>query len=140
MSESARTYQAHMTGAPPGYAYRVKTEDQEVDFDGFEQGVLLEVKCPGYAQWITRRLDFLPNFKGAARLLDQASRQARAANGRPIRWIVAEEKLAGPSGSCSRSIGSGLRWFMLLKPLRPRKVELSNDRIVLRGYLLASPA
>ncbi|KFE70561.1 hypothetical protein DB31_5603 [Hyalangium minutum] len=95
MSESARTYQAHMTGAPRGYAYRVKVGDEEVDFDGFEQGVLLEVKGPGYAQWITRKLDFLPNFKGRDRLLKQAERQMRVADETPIRWIVAEEKLAG---------------------------------------------
>jgi len=81
MSESARAYQAQVTGAPKGYAYRVKVGDEEVDF--------------GYAQWLTQKLDFLPNFKGRARLLDQARRQFRIANGMPVRWIVAEEKLAG---------------------------------------------
>ncbi|KFE62740.1 Tox-REase-5 domain-containing protein [Hyalangium minutum] len=95
MSESARTYQAQRTGAPPGYAYRVQVGDKEVDFDGFDQGVLLEVKATGYAQWITKKLDFLPNFKGSLKLLEQAKSQFRVANGTPIRWIVAEEKLAG---------------------------------------------
>ncbi|KFE61108.1 hypothetical protein DB31_4543 [Hyalangium minutum] len=95
MSESARTYQAQMTGTPKGYAYRVKVGDEEVDFDGFDQGVLLEVKSTGYAQWITQKLDFLPNFKGQHKLLEQARRQFDVANGTPIRWIVAEEKLAG---------------------------------------------
>jgi hypothetical protein len=95
MSESARSYQAQMTGAPKGYAYRVKQGDEEVDFDGFDQGVLLEVKATGYAQWVTRRLDFLPNFKGRTKLLVQAQRQFKVARGVPIRWIVAEEKLAG---------------------------------------------
>lgn len=66
-----------------------------MDFDGFDQGVLIEVKATGYAQWITQKLDFLPNFKGGPRLLDQAERQVRAANGTPVQWIVAEEKLAG---------------------------------------------
>ena len=95
MSESARNYQAQVTGAPKGYAYRVKQGDEEVDFDGFDQGVLLEAKGTGYAQWVTNKLDFLPNFKGAPRLLDQAQRQFRAARGTPVRWIVAEEKLVG---------------------------------------------
>ncbi|WP_321545707.1 Tox-REase-5 domain-containing protein [Hyalangium rubrum] len=95
MSESARIYQAERTGAPKGYAYRVKRGNDEVDFDGFDQGVLLEVKATGYAQWITKKLDFLPNFKGARKLLDQARRQDKVANGTPIRWIVAEETLAG---------------------------------------------
>ncbi len=95
MSESARNYQAQVTRAPKGYAYRVKRGDEVVDFDGFDQGVLLEVKGTGYAQWVTHKLDFLPNFKGGPKLLDQAQRQFRAARGTPIRWIVAEEKLVG---------------------------------------------
>ena len=95
MSESARNYQAQMTGAPKGYAYRVKVGGEEVDFDGFDQGVLLEVKATGYEQWITKKLDFLPNFKGRVKLLDQARRQDKVSNGTPIRWIVAEEKLEG---------------------------------------------
>jgi hypothetical protein len=95
MSESARTYQAQRTGAPKGYAYRVKSSGEQVDFDGFHQGVLLEVKGPGYAQWITPKLDFLPIFRGRLKLLEQARRQFEVANGTPVRWIVAEEKLAG---------------------------------------------
>jgi len=95
MSESARNYQAQVTGAPKGYAYRVKQGDEEVDFDGFDQGILLGAKGTGYAQWVTNKLDFLPNFKGGPRLLDQAQRQFRAARGTPVRWIVAEEKLVG---------------------------------------------
>ncbi|ADO72035.1 conserved uncharacterized protein [Stigmatella aurantiaca DW4/3-1] len=95
MSESARDYQAQMTGAPKGYAYRVHRGNEEVDYDGFEQGVLLEIKATGYAQWITQKLDFLPGFKGRDKLLEQALRQFKVARGTPIRWIVAEEKLAG---------------------------------------------
>jgi hypothetical protein len=59
MSEQARSYQAQVTGAPKGYVYRVKRGDEEVDFDGFDEGVLLEAKGPGYAQWIDKALDFL---------------------------------------------------------------------------------
>nr|WP_239470187.1 Tox-REase-5 domain-containing protein [Archangium violaceum] len=82
-------------GTPKGYAYRVKSGDKEVDFDGFDQGVLLEAKGPGYTQWINKKLEFFGNFQGRDQLLDQAMRQFKAANGTPIRWIVAEEKLAG---------------------------------------------
>jgi hypothetical protein len=95
MSESARTYQAQKTGAPRGYAYRVKVGDEEVDFDGFDQGMLLEVKATGYAKWIDKKLNFLEIFEGRDKLLVQARRQLDVANGTPIRWIVAEEKLAG---------------------------------------------
>ncbi|MDC0712722.1 restriction endonuclease fold toxin 5 domain-containing protein [Stigmatella sp. ncwal1] len=95
MSESARTYQSQMTGAPKGYAYRVKVGSEEVDFDGFDQGVLLEVKATGYAKWVDKRLNFLEIFEGRHKLLDQARRQLKVAHGTPIRWIVAEEKFAG---------------------------------------------
>jgi hypothetical protein len=95
MSADARDYQAQMTGGPKGYAYRVKVGDEEVDFDGFDQGVLLEVKAPGYAKWVDKKLNFLEIFEGRHKLLAQAQRQFKIANGTPIRWIVAEEKFAG---------------------------------------------
>jgi NADPH-dependent ferric siderophore reductase len=95
MLEQARRYQAQVTGAPEGYVYRVKLGDKYVKFDGFDQGVLLETKATGYAQWIDKNLNFLRIFKGRDQMLDQAQRQFRAANGTPVRWIVAEEKLAG---------------------------------------------
>jgi len=95
MSESARTYQAQRTGAPSDFAYRVKRGDEEVDFDGFDQGALLEVKATGYAKWIDEQLNFRKIFEGRDKLLEQARRQFEIARGTPIRWIVAEEKLAG---------------------------------------------
>ncbi|MFL5349167.1 MAG: Tox-REase-5 domain-containing protein [Hyalangium sp.] len=107
MSESARTYQAQRTGAPKGYAYRVKVGDEEVDFDGFDKGVLLEVKATGYAQWIDKQLNFRGSFEGGPKLLQQAQRQFEVANGTPIRWIVAEEKLAGALRKLFRANGLG---------------------------------
>ena len=95
MSEQARRYQAQVTGAPEGYVYRIRSGGEEVKFDGFDRGVLLEAKGPGYAQWINKRLEFFGNFEGREQMLDQAVRQVRAANGKRIRWLVAEEKLAG---------------------------------------------
>ncbi|MDY7228140.1 Tox-REase-5 domain-containing protein [Hyalangium rubrum] len=94
MSEQARRYQAQVTGAPEGYVYRVKLGNKDVKFDGFDLGGLIETKATGYAQWITKKLDFLPTFQGREQMLEQAKRQFEAANGTPIRWIVAEEKLA----------------------------------------------
>jgi hypothetical protein len=95
MPEQSRRYQAQVTGAPEGTAYRVKRGDDEVDFDGFEQGVLLEAKGTGYAKWIDDDLNFVEFFKGRNQMLEQAERQFRVAVGTPIRWIVAEKKLAG---------------------------------------------
>jgi hypothetical protein len=93
MSERARDYQAKMTGAPPGYAYRVKVGDEEVDFDGFHKGELLEIKGEGYAQFIDDKLNVAPYYEGIEKMLAQADRQYRIAQGRLIRWIVAEERL-----------------------------------------------
>ncbi|SEU34109.1 restriction endonuclease fold toxin 5 domain-containing protein [Stigmatella erecta] len=95
MSESARNYQAQVTGAPKGHVYRVQRGDEAVDFDGFAQGALLEVKGTGYAQWVDHKLSFFKMFEGGPKMLDQARRQFRAARGTPVRWIVAEEKLVG---------------------------------------------
>ncbi len=95
MSESSRNFQAQVTGAPKGYAYRVRWGHEEVDFDGFDKGVLLEVKGPGFAKWIDKELNFLKIFEGRIKMLTQARRQVEAANGTPIRWVVAEAKLAG---------------------------------------------
>ncbi|SEU33962.1 Tox-REase-5 domain-containing protein [Stigmatella erecta] len=95
MPEQARRYQAQVTGAPEGYVYRVEQGGKYVKFDGFDQGVLIETKATGYAQWINKKLEFFGNFQGRDQMLDQAQRQVTAANGTPIRWIVAEEKLAG---------------------------------------------
>lgn len=94
MSESARSFQAQATRAPRGYAYRVKGGGEEVDFDGFEEGVLLEAKGPGYAKFLDEALNVKPFFKGAEKLMEQAQRQLTAAPQSPIRWIVAEEKFA----------------------------------------------
>nr|WP_225410147.1 restriction endonuclease fold toxin 5 domain-containing protein [Stigmatella hybrida] len=95
MPEQPRRYQAQVTGAPEGTAYRVKWSEKDVDFDGFDQGVLLEAKGTGYAKWVDDGLNFYRIFRGRDQMLDQARRQLDAANGTPIRWIVAEEKLAG---------------------------------------------
>jgi Restriction endonuclease fold toxin 5 len=94
MPEHSRRYQAQVTKAPEGYVYRVKLGDKYVKFDGFDEGGLLETKSTGYAQWADKNLNILGIFKGRLQMLEQATRQVEAANGTPIRWIVAEEKLA----------------------------------------------
>ncbi|NVJ09774.1 hypothetical protein HUW63_31695 [Myxococcus sp. AM001] len=94
MSPRARRYQEQISGHSADEAYWVGN----VKFDGFENGVLLEAKGPGYAN------KFLDNLKpkvwfeasGAKALVEQALRQRRAATGTgsAIRWHVAEQKTA----------------------------------------------
>ncbi len=67
-----------------------------VAFDGFQDGVLMEAKGPGYANKFNA--DLTPKkwfkFSGAQQLIEQARRQFNLAKGTPIRWHVAEEKAA----------------------------------------------
>ncbi|ADO75351.1 restriction endonuclease fold toxin 5 domain-containing protein [Stigmatella aurantiaca] len=94
MSASARKYQAQVTGAPEGSAYRVKGGGEKADFDGYRDGVLLEAKGPGYAKFIDDDLDPVGFFKGADNVIEQARRQWVASQGTPVRWVVAEERFA----------------------------------------------
>ncbi|RKG95560.1 restriction endonuclease fold toxin 5 domain-containing protein [Corallococcus carmarthensis] len=97
MSDRARDYQAQVTGAPKGSAYRLKQGDEEVDFDGYDlvEDLLLEAKGPGYAKFIQDNMTLKEFYKGFDKVLAQARRQFRLAQGRRIRWIVAEERFAG---------------------------------------------
>ncbi|MFP2899491.1 restriction endonuclease fold toxin 5 domain-containing protein, partial [Corallococcus sp. 4LFB] len=96
MSGRARDYQAQVTGAPKGSAYRVKRGDEEVDFDGYDldENALLEAKGPGYEKFLDDGPSFKSYFQGEKSLLQQARRQLRLARDTPVRWIVAEERFA----------------------------------------------
>lgn len=100
MSHRARRYQEQITGRSADEAYWVGGVGKDsggVKFDGFETGVLLEAKGPGYAQFF-EGLDPKRWFKssGATALVEQAQRQLRAARATntPIRWHIAEESAA----------------------------------------------
>jgi hypothetical protein len=84
MSARARAYQQQITGFS-GQAYFV----DNVKFDGIENGVLVDAKGPGYANFV-KNGQFRVWFRGAANVVDQAERQLRVANGVPIRWSFAE--------------------------------------------------
>ncbi len=88
MPKRARAFQARVTGRV-GEAFVVGG----VKFDGFIDGVLLEVKGPGYANFV-KNGEFANWFQGAEELVEQARRQLRAAGGTPIRWHFAEESAA----------------------------------------------
>jgi hypothetical protein len=99
MSARARAYQEQITGHSADEAYWVGGVGRNsggVKFDGFEEGVLLEAKGPGYANKFLDNLEPKRWFKnsGAQALVDQAKRQLGVANGMPIRWHVAEQKTA----------------------------------------------
>ncbi|KFA91137.1 Tox-REase-5 domain-containing protein [Archangium violaceum] len=97
MSEDSRCYQCQVTGAPPGWVYRVWRNGEKVDFDGYSisEGVLQDGKALNYAKHFDEKLDPKRYFKGAKKLLETAKRQFRVANGVPIRWYVAEPEMVG---------------------------------------------
>ena len=88
MSERSAKYQQQVTGAPRGSVYRV----ENVDFDGVEDGVLIEAKGPGLKGFV-KEGSFREWFRGADRFTDQALRQKRVAGDTPIRWDVAEPEV-----------------------------------------------
>ncbi|WP_083680804.1 Tox-REase-5 domain-containing protein [Archangium sp. Cb G35] len=96
MSDDAKRFQSEMTGAPEGWVYRVHTgpgPTDFVDFDGFKNGVLLEVKGPGYKA-LLEKMYGKKWFRGAEDMIAQARRQFRAANGTPIQWHFAEKDVS----------------------------------------------
>jgi hypothetical protein len=99
MSKRSARYQEQITGRPASEAYWVGGKDFKsggVKLDGFEDGVLLEAKGPGYSNKFEGNLQPKPWFEpsGAKQLVEQARRQLKVAPGVPIRWHVAEKKAA----------------------------------------------
>jgi hypothetical protein len=94
-SERSRLYQQQVTGQPATRIYKV----YEVEFDGFENGVLLEAKGPGYASFIEANGQPRSWYKDMGKfdeMMRQATRQSHTAArvGLPLRWHVAEAELA----------------------------------------------
>ncbi|QRK10799.1 hypothetical protein JQX13_12435 [Archangium violaceum] len=96
MSDEAKRFQSEMTGAPEGWVYRVRTgpgPKDYVHFDGFKDGVLIEVKGPGYKK-LLEKMQGKQWFEGVEEMLEQAERQVKAARGTPIQWHFAEREVA----------------------------------------------
>jgi len=95
MSPRSRAFQHKVTQAPAGWVYRVWRNGEKADFDGFdlEQRILQETKGLGYEKHFDAKLNPKRYFEGAERLVRQAQRQQRVANGVPIRWNVAEPQM-----------------------------------------------
>jgi hypothetical protein len=103
MEPPARRYQAQIAEAPEGYVYKV----QGVKFDGFTDGVLLEAKGPGYAQFLGQNVEQGGWFKGFRDMVEQAERQFGVANGTPVHWHFAERAVADFMRELLRNEGLG---------------------------------
>ncbi|RKG57233.1 hypothetical protein D7X30_21080, partial [Corallococcus sp. AB011P] len=119
MSDRARDYQAQVTGAPKGSAYRLKQGDDEVDFDGYDlvEDLLLEAKGPGYAKFIQDNMEMKDFFKGFRKMLEQGARQEKLAQGRRIRWVVAEERFATVLRTAFEQLGRNIE-VVYIAPLK----------------------
>ena len=96
MQPEAQRYQSQVTGAPEGWVYRIRTGPgprDVVDFDGFKEGVLLEVKGPGY-QKLFRKMNGKKWFEGLDDMLAQAKKQNTAVKDVSVQWHFAEQEVA----------------------------------------------
>jgi hypothetical protein len=93
MSDTSRRYQSQVTGSPEGWVYRVRKNGREVDFDGYQDGYLLDAKGFNYDKWFDANLKHKQFYQGARKLVDDAIRQLMVAKGTPIRWHVAEPRM-----------------------------------------------
>ncbi|NOK33208.1 hypothetical protein HMI49_08385 [Corallococcus exercitus] len=90
MEDAARKYQSQIARAPEGQVYDV----DNVKFDGFTNGVLLEAKGPGYEKFLDLAVEQGGWFEGFTDMVRQAKRQQRVARGFPLEWHFAERRVA----------------------------------------------
>ncbi|MBL8703263.1 MAG: hypothetical protein JNM30_00385 [Rhodospirillales bacterium] len=92
-----RLYQYQVTGTTPGYAYTLDTPlyPRPVEFDGCREdlgGLMQEAKGPGYDEFLKDgEFKYWAVTTAREDLLDQLSRQSRAAGPRGVEWIVADK-------------------------------------------------
>ncbi|WP_269149139.1 Tox-REase-5 domain-containing protein [Corallococcus macrosporus] len=113
MKEPALRYEKQVTGAPEGQIYKV----EDVSFDGFNEGVLLEAKGPGYAKFIPDAAENGGWYQGFRKIVTQAERQFAVANGTPVRWHFAEREAADFVRELFRTEGLGRIRVVYTPPL-----------------------
>jgi hypothetical protein len=94
-SDSALRYQKQITGRPASQVYVI----DDVEFDGFSNGVLLEAKGPNYDSFFSADGRPMPWYQQSGKfqeLIDQALSQSRVAGrlGLPLHWHVADAEVA----------------------------------------------
>ncbi|HZI12512.1 MAG TPA: Tox-REase-5 domain-containing protein [Myxococcus sp.] len=101
-SARAQAYQEQISGRPYGEAYwvgGVGRKNGGTSFDGFKDGVLLEAKGPGYAEFFDSGFEPKGWYQASGKaeeLLKQARQQRDIARsmGIPLEWHVAEKHAA----------------------------------------------
>jgi hypothetical protein len=91
-SDEARRYQEQISGRPADDVYYI----DDVEYDGFTSGVLKEAKGKRYLEFFEKNgkpkywYEASGHFK---ELIEQASKQSKAARGIPLEWHVAEREM-----------------------------------------------
>jgi hypothetical protein len=89
MSDAARRYQKHITGVNANKSFKLN----DIKFDGVtSNGILLDAKS-GMQNMVGKDGNFQKWFKGADGMVDQATRQLKAADGAPIQWHFEDKKV-----------------------------------------------
>ncbi|MFL5344026.1 MAG: Tox-REase-5 domain-containing protein [Hyalangium sp.] len=91
-SERARRYQEQISGRSADEVYFI----DGVEYDGFTSGVLKEAKAERYLEFFDESGQpevWYEKSGGFDGLIEQASKQVRAARGIPLEWHVAEREL-----------------------------------------------
>lgn len=91
-----RNYEQQVTGYPAGMEYEVDGPNGPIDFDGYEDGTLVESKGKGYDWMVGPDGRFDPTKGVAAQIPAELANQyeAAAASGTPVEWRVAEPRTA----------------------------------------------
>ena len=103
-SEDAWGFQEEQTGAVRELEYKVDVPGSEpVEFDGFRNGKLIDAKAEyshlldkkgAWQKWFTKASKGGKRPSGLQRLINEAKRQEKAANGTPIEWRVRDTRVA----------------------------------------------
>jgi hypothetical protein len=93
MKPRAHQYQSQVTGRPLGWVYRVYRNGKKADFDDYRNGVLVDAKGLGYDKFFNKKREPQDWFQGLDAIIEKARRQTYVANGRLVRWHVAEPRM-----------------------------------------------
>jgi hypothetical protein len=123
MSDTSRRYQSQVTGSPEGWVYRVRKNGKEVDFDGYQEGYLLDAKGFNYDKWFDANLKHKQFYQGAQKWWMTPSGNSRSPRGRPFAgtWRSLEWSKSSKSSFKKRAlkVRRGLHLFCACAVRRP---------------------
>jgi hypothetical protein len=103
MSARAMRFQERVTGIRAGTSFlRGGVKYDHLDAT---RRLLVEVKGPGYANFVDKSGKFYDWFRGRNALLNQAARQVQAADGERVVWVFSEQRALDATRLLFKSLG-----------------------------------